>query len=323
MDYSSIIKEVGRGKDGARSIASDQARELFGAMLDGAVPPLQLGAILIAFRVKGESREELRGFLQALEERLDRPRLPAGGPLPVVIPSYNGARHSPNLVPLLALALRARGVPVLVHGVLADPRRVTTAEVFAALGIPACTDAAEAAGRLAAERLAFIPVSALSGGLNRLLDVRWQLGVRNSAHTVCKMMQPFAGPALQLVSVTHPDYLRAMRDYFTAYPARVLLMRGSEGEAVASVRRPQAIEWLHDGAAEVVLPAVEGSVTLPDLPASIDAVATAAWIRAAQASGSIPPSIDAQIQIITAIAGDAAVSAGSGRQRPGDSVQHG
>src|SRR3974390_1023343 len=140
MDYSAIIKEIGRGKDGARSITLDQARLLFGAILDGGVPPLQLGAILIAFRVKGESRDELRGFLLALEDRLARLQPPRSIPLPVVIPSYNGARHSPNLVPLLALGIRARGIPVLVHGITRDPRRITTAQVFQALGVPASAD---------------------------------------------------------------------------------------------------------------------------------------------------------------------------------------
>jgi anthranilate phosphoribosyltransferase len=275
----------------------EQARALFGAMLDGEVPALQLGAILIAFRVKGESRDELRGFLLALEERVARLRPPRSSPRGVVIPSYNGARHSPNFVPLLALGLRARGIPVLVHGVMRDPRRVTTAQVFAALGVQACVDPGEAEARLEEDGLAFVPVGALCPGLDRLLEIRWQLGVRNSAHTACKMLQPIAGPALQIVSVTQPDYLTGMREYFTAFPADVLLMRGSEGEAVASLRRPQAIEWIHDGTSETVVPAVQGSVTLVDLPA-IHPEATAQWIQAAIKAGSVPRPIAAQIDAI-------------------------
>jgi len=302
MDYSAIIREIGRGRDGARSISTDAAHALFGAILDGQVPDLELGAILIALRVKSESRDELRGFVAAAEERLHRLPAPAGGPLPVVIPSYNGARLAPNLVPLLALALRARGVPVLVHGVLRDPRRVTTAEVFGALGVSPCGGVGEAAARLVSEGLAFVPVGVLCPGLERLLDIRWKLGVRNSAHTVCKMLQPFTGPALQLVSVTHPAYLQSMREYFAAFPARVLLMRGAEGEAVASLRRPQAMEWLHEGGAEVVVPAAQGSVSLPALPADLQAGTTAAWIRAAMAEGTLPAPIAAEVDAIVALA---------------------
>jgi anthranilate phosphoribosyltransferase len=303
MDYSAIIKEIGRGKEGARDISLEQARVLFGAMLDGQIPPLQLGAVLIAFRVKGESRDELRGFMLALEPRTAAIRPPHARCAPVVIPTYNGARNAPNLVPLLALGLRARGIPVLVHGVTRDPRRVATADVLAALGISACADAAEAERRLSDEGLAFVTVGALCPGLDRLLEIRWQLGVRNTAHTACKMVQPIAGGALQLLSVTHPDYLRGMHEYYTAFPANVLLMRGTEGEAVASTRRPQALEWLHGGQCETVVAAVEGAVILPEFPAAIDAATTAAWIRSALASGQVPDPITKQIDAIQRIVG--------------------
>jgi len=190
----------------------------------------------------------------------------------------------------------------MVHGVVRDPRRVTTAEVFRALEVPVCADAGEAAARLRGDGLAFATVGALCPGLERLLEIRWRLGVRNSAHTVSKMLQPIDGPALQLVSVTHPDYLKGMREYFAAWPARVLLMRGTEGEAVANLRRPQAIEWLHDGCAEVVVPAVEGAASLPALPASLQPEPTAAWIRSALAGNAVPPPIAAQIDAIAALA---------------------
>ncbi|MFX8180047.1 glycosyl transferase, partial [Acinetobacter baumannii] len=55
MDYAALIKEVGRGARGARDLTRAQAENLFGAMLDGVVPDLELGALLIALRVKGES----------------------------------------------------------------------------------------------------------------------------------------------------------------------------------------------------------------------------------------------------------------------------
>ena len=47
-------------------------------MLDGGVPELELGAILIALRLKSESLPELLGFYRALNERLFRLRAPAG-----------------------------------------------------------------------------------------------------------------------------------------------------------------------------------------------------------------------------------------------------
>src|SRR4051812_14137857 len=68
FDLSSLprfIKEIGRGKNAARDLSREDAQTLFGAMLDGEVPDLQMGGILIALRVKGESLAELAGFAAA------------------------------------------------------------------------------------------------------------------------------------------------------------------------------------------------------------------------------------------------------------------
>lgn len=93
MDYRNIIKEVGRGKNHARDLDADTARELYTLMLSGEVPELELGGILIALRIKGEGEAEMRGFYEAMQQCTVKLTPPIGRPLPVVIPSYNGARR--------------------------------------------------------------------------------------------------------------------------------------------------------------------------------------------------------------------------------------
>jgi anthranilate phosphoribosyltransferase len=134
-----FIKEIGRGKKGARGLSRADAEQLYAAMLDGRVSDLEVGAIVLALRFKGESVDEIAGFLQAAERSFPKVASPAGAFAPVLIPSYNGARKLANLTPLLALLLAREGVPVLVHGVTSDPGRVTSAEIFAAMGLPART----------------------------------------------------------------------------------------------------------------------------------------------------------------------------------------
>ena len=62
-----FIKEIGRGVKGARSMTRDDARQLYAAMLDGRVSDLELGGILLAMRIKGESVDEIAGFMDAAE----------------------------------------------------------------------------------------------------------------------------------------------------------------------------------------------------------------------------------------------------------------
>ena len=135
MNFSSVIKEVGRGARGARGLETDAAREAFAALLSGEVNDIQLGAWWLAMRIKGETASELQGFVRATHARclpLEEASQVAikGGKGIVLLPSYNGARKLPNLTALLAASLAQRGVNVLVHGPAKDPTRVTTAEVF-------------------------------------------------------------------------------------------------------------------------------------------------------------------------------------------------
>jgi anthranilate phosphoribosyltransferase len=119
MSIGHYIKEIGRGKDGARALSREQAADLLGQVLDGSVTDLEVGAFCLAMRIKGETAQEMAGFLDAVRSRAAL--VPAGAIPTVVIPSYNGARKLPLLTPLLALllmlppeALTARSVQALL-----------------------------------------------------------------------------------------------------------------------------------------------------------------------------------------------------------------
>jgi bacterioferritin-associated ferredoxin len=72
MGISQYIKEIGRGKQGARSLTREQAADLLGQVLDGQVTDLEIGAFCLAMRIKGETPEEMAGFLDATHARLNR-----------------------------------------------------------------------------------------------------------------------------------------------------------------------------------------------------------------------------------------------------------
>jgi anthranilate phosphoribosyltransferase len=280
-----FIKEIGRGKDGARNLSRADAQLMYAAMLDGRVADLELGAILLAMRIKGESVDEIAGFLDAAERSFDPLHAPAGAYAPVIIPSYNGSRHMANLTPLLAMLLAREGVPVLVHGVIHDPNRITTAEIFQELGFSFSKSVQQAEVNLAQHEPVFMPIEALAPRMARLLGLRQILGVRSSTHTLVKILQPFAGPALRLSSYTHPEYLEMLTAYFTtAAPVErgdAFLMRGTEGETVANAKRAQQIDWFHEGICTTLVQKQSPVDELPPLPDGRDAASTAAWIKLA------------------------------------------
>lgn len=280
MNFAQFIKEIGRGAEGAKDLTREEARQLYGAMLDGGVPDLELGAILIALRMKGETNDEMAGFLAAAQERLQALHVPAGRIRPVVIPSYNGARKGANLTPLLALLLARFGVPVVVHGVLEGYSRVTTGHVFRELGIMPSTTLVQAQLALDERQLAFAPVALFSPGLANLLSARGRLGLRNSAHSLVKMLDPFRGKGVLLAAATHPPYMDMMREVILSFDNRALLLRATEGEAFANPKRRPRIEYLHEGVCDTLFEAEHESLkSLPQLPEAADAKTTAQWIR--------------------------------------------
>jgi len=275
MGIAHYIKDIGRGKDGARALNREQAADLMGQVLDGAVSDLELGGFCLAMRIKGETPEEMAGFLDATHARLQRVPTAASQPV-VVLPSYNGARKLPLLTPLLALWLARQGAAVLVHGTPTEDKRITADAVFAALGIAAATRV----GAIEAGECTFVPTEVLLSGLKRLLDVRRAVGLRNPGHSLVKLMNPVDGPALIVGSYTHPEYAVSMAETFALTGAHALLLRGTEGEPVADARRQPRIEAFRDGLRSERVAAQDGPLTqLPELPA-IDAAATAAYTRA-------------------------------------------
>ncbi len=280
FDPRPYLKEIARGQHGARDLSRDQARILFDAVFAGEVPDVALGALLVALRVKGESVDEIAGMMDALAQHVVPMKLPARKLMPVIIPSYNGARKLPNLVPLLALMLAREGVPVLVHGAFQELSRVSTFHVLKILGHDTVTSIAEAEKAIDERQLAAVPVGLLSPALARLIDIRLQVGVRNSGHTLAKMLLPDgvgAGEACRLIAVTHPEFLKLMREYFLAAPANVFFMRGVEGEAVVRLHAPQPIEEVrYDGSPVAhVIGEGEADYALP----SREPHATAKWTR--------------------------------------------
>ncbi|MEE7530587.1 DNA-binding protein YbiB [Klebsiella huaxiensis] len=309
MDYSKIIKEVGRGKNHARDLDVETARALYSRMLNGEVPELELGGILIALRIKGEGEAEMKGFYEAMQQQTLSLTPPVGKPMPIVIPSYNGARKQANLTPLIAILLHKLGFPVVVHGVSHDPTRVLTETIFELMGIPATLHAGQAQARLDIHQPVYIPIGVLCPALEKQLSIRWRMGVRNSAHTLAKLATPFAeDAALRLSSVSHPEYVTRVAKFFTEIGGRALLMHGTEGEVYANPQRCPQISLIDAEGTRVLNERQDiGTAQAVALPESKDPEVTARWIeRCVTGREPLPLSLRIQLACCLVAAGEAA-----------------
>lgn len=280
MSFASCLKETARGGGAARDLAPEEAQRLFAAMLDGGVPELELGALLVALRMKGESIGELLGFYRALAERVHQLAPPEIGLRTVVFGTYEGACTQPNLTPLVALLLRRMGVSALVHGTLEGHGCVASAYILRELGVLPCVTLTQAQERLRSEKLAFVPTAVLAPGLARLLALRSRLGGGTIADSVAKLIDPFPGRSLRLVGGSSSGELARLREIFFATGERAIVFRDTEGEPYADPRQRPRIEYLELGGAEVLF-AEEHALQDPltGSPDTVHAKATASYIR--------------------------------------------
>ena len=301
MDFNAIIKEIGRGARGARGLTPALARESFTALLNAEVSDVQLGAWWAAQRIKGETAEELHAFVQAMHDtvawRVDRE---PGSRALIVLPCYNGARQLPNLTPLLAHAFIARGFDVLMQGVIADPSRVTTYSMCRALNLPITETKDDTERALASKHVAFLPIGAMHPKLAALLARRWQIGVRSAPHTVAKLLNPVnpANPAcgttmnaIQVVALTHGDYVDRMAEYLQTHCLQGLVFRGCEGEPVLHPKRNVSVLLFQNGTCDM---RDWNGVETHDLPDTCGVETSANYIQSViDQQRVMPPWIDA------------------------------
>jgi anthranilate phosphoribosyltransferase len=265
---------------GTHSLPAGQAERLFGTMLDGAIPPLELGAALAALRRKRESAAELTGFARALAARTLHIHLPPGAPRCAVIPSYAGAARPPNLMPLLALMLARYGVPVLVHCHVGAESPMSLA-VLEELDIGPATSLAAAQNQLAGHGLAVVATELLAPGLDQLLALRERLQWRSVAHLAAKLLDPCPGRSLRMVCTADPGLVETMRETLRELSADALLMRTPGDEASANPLRRPRIEHFRQGRGEVLFEAESGPTTPASLaPGPADPRAVAGWTAA-------------------------------------------
>ncbi|MFT3800577.1 MAG: DNA-binding protein YbiB [Burkholderiaceae bacterium] len=300
FSITDAIHEIGRGRHGARGLSFQRARILFERLLADELSDLAVGAVLMAWRMKGESVDELAAGLTALVPWIRH--VPVDPARPVVsIPSYNGSRKLANLTPLLACLLADSGIQVIVHGVRQDPGRVTTYQLMRAMGLDVATRIDDVPALLARSLPVFVPIDVLSPRLSRLLDLRWQMGVRNVGHTLAKLLNPVGDPrCLLLASYTHPEFELLQHELLLRLSAHALVSRGTEGEVFANPRRHARIDRLYGGKSATALDAQPLPIgQVMPLPAGNDVAACAAWMQSVlSGEREAPPALQAQVACV-------------------------
>jgi anthranilate phosphoribosyltransferase len=150
--------------------------------------------------MKGETADELAGFVEALEARMVRTQAPPGT---LDVDAHgDGHQGRASLLPAAACAAASLGVPVLLRTELASP----WAKHGLKEALPKPSDPATAARKLAQVGVAVLDLPSYAPVLAHLVSLRALFGRRTVAQTLCKLLDPLACQR-RLVGVFHAPYL--------------------------------------------------------------------------------------------------------------------
>jgi len=265
-----------------RDLDEAEMAAVIDAALDGSATPAQLGAILVALRMKGETVAELTGAARALRARaVPVPDAPPGA---IDTCGTGGdASGTFNVSTAAALVAAAAGASVAKHGNRAVSSRTGSADVLEALGVVVELPPA-ALGRCLRELgFAFLFAPALHPALRAVADVRRELGVR----TCFNLLGPLANPAgvrRQVVGVSRRTLVEPIAKVLAALGCeRAWVVHGPDGLDELGLAGPSLVADVAGTAITVraVTPADAGLSPAPlDALRVADATASAAAVRA-------------------------------------------
>lgn len=275
---------------GARPDAQSAYR-LWGAILDGAVPELELGAAMSALAAGGETPEELAGCHGAVRERLAR-WTPAADGRVLAIPAYGLVPGEAFAVGLAVALLRRFGIPVVVHGVLESHGGESAARVLRELGVMPCLSFAQADLDLQRAGAAFVPVQLLSPAFASVLALRGRLGSWSSAHRISPAIDPGEAGSVRLTFSVPGTPTQALADLQQVLDGDFVALAWPAERTPASPGIRPRIAWVRDGACDVLFEAEPQETRSARAPPPENAAGIAGWIRRV-AAGAVPAPLPA------------------------------
>jgi anthranilate phosphoribosyltransferase len=229
-----------------RDLTEAQAAACMTEMADGAATPAQIGALLASLRAKGETADELTGFLRVMRERALR--VPAEGPLLDTCGTGGDGSGSFNVSTCAAFIAAGAGARVAKHGNRAMSSQCGSADVLEALGARIELLPEQVAACIERSGVGFMFAPAFHPAMKAVAPVRRELGFR----TVFNLLGPLTNPAgatRRVVGVALAEQTGLVAEVLARSGAEhVLAVHGSDGYDEVSISAGTDIAELADGA---------------------------------------------------------------------------
>ncbi len=207
------------------ALSADEAREAFDIMMSGEATPSQIGAFLMALRVRGETVGEILGAVTTMRSKMLTVEAPEGA-IDIVGTGGDGT-HTYNISTLASIIVAGTGVPVAKHGNRAQSSKSGTADALSALGVKLDITPEVTARCIADAGIGFMFAQAHHTAMRFVGPSRVELGTR----TIFNLLGPLSNPAgvkHQLLGVFAPQWLRPIAEVLKSLGSKhVWVVHGS------------------------------------------------------------------------------------------------
>src|SRR6188474_3758458 len=241
-ELKALIGQVATGAELTRA----QASAAFDSMMSGEATPSQMGGLLMALRVRGETVEEITGAVAAMRSKMLRVSAPANA-IDVVGTGGDGS-GSVNVSTCAAFIVAGAGVPVAKHGNRALSSRSGAADVLASLGVKIDLTP-EQVGRCVAEAgIGFMFAPAHHPAMKNVGPTRVELGTR----TIFNLLGPLSNPASvkrQMIGTFSKQWVEPMVQVLKNLGSdSIWVVHGSDGLDEITTAGPTTVAALESGA---------------------------------------------------------------------------
>src|SRR5689334_19161652 len=240
-DLKSIIGKVATGA----TLSREEAASAFDSMMSGEATPSQMGGLLMALRVRGETVDEITGAVSAMRAKMLRVSAPVDA-IDVVGTGGDGS-GSVNVSTCASFIVAGVGVPVAKHGNRALSSRSGAADVLASLGVKIDLTPAEVGRCVQEAGIGFMFAPAHHPAMKNVGPTRVELATR----TIFNLLGPLSNPAgvkRQMVGVFSRQWVQPLAQVLKNLGSEAAwVVHGSDGLDEITLTGPTFVSALENG----------------------------------------------------------------------------
>ena len=231
-------------------LTSEEAEEAMNIIMTGQATQAQIGAYLVALRMKGETIPEITGSVRAMRNNAVKVKLNTSEPIYDIVGTGGDGAHTFNISTAAAFVLAGTGRKVAKHGNRAQSSHCGSADVLSALGVNLELTAEQVAQAIEQVGIGFMFAPKFHPAMKHAIGPRKEIGQR----TIFNILGPLTNPAganIQLTGVYDARLTEPLAQVLNELGSKAaLVIHGANGLDELNTTGANRVSHLKEGAVE-------------------------------------------------------------------------